>query len=365
VAVTELRNVTKSFGAVRVIEPLDLTVESGEFMVVVGPSGCGKSTLLRMIAGLEEVTAGTILIDDADVTGKEPSERGVAMVFQNYALYPHMTVRDNMSFGLEMAGVNKVEREQMVLNAASTLQLEDYLERKPKQLSGGQRQRVAIGRAIVRDPRVFLFVFDEPLSNLDAELRVQMRLEIARLHRELGATMIYVTHDQVEAMTLASRIVVMRNGRIEQVGTPAELYANPENTFVARFIGSPRMNLLQAFVHGHTDAGYALIDVPALGLERFAVPLFDAHATLPDKAVFGVRPEDFLTVADSDKSAIALNCEIVENLGSNVYMYNALSRDDSIVAALPRHAHPASGTTVYFRIADDTAYLFSTDGARL
>ena len=360
---TELVNVSKSLGPVQVIEPLDLAVESGEFLVVVGPSGCGKSTLLRMIAGLEPVSTGKVSIDGADVTGKEPAERGVAMVFQTYALYPHMTVRDNMSFGLEMARVPRAERDKLVLQAARTLQLEDYLDRKPRQLSGGQRQRVAIGRAIVRDPRVFLF--DEPLSNLDAELRVQMRLEIAKLHRELGATMIYVTHDQVEAMTLATRIVVLRDGRIEQVGTPTELYTNPANTFVARFIGSPRMNLLPAIVKDHAESGHALVDVPALSLTRFAVPLVNNHSKLAENAIFGIRPEDLIHVSHGDQTTISLNCEIVEDLGSNVYMYNAVSRDESIVAALPRHTYPAPGTTVHFRATEATACLFGTDGVRL
>lgn len=360
---TELTNISKSFGTVPVIQPLDLSVKSGEFMVVVGPSGCGKSTLLRLIAGLETPTTGHIMIDGTDVSNKEPSARGVAMVFQTYALYPHMSVRDNMSFGLEMAGVTKIERDQLVLQAAHTLQLEDYLDRKPKQLSGGQRQRVAIGRAIVRDPKVFLF--DEPLSNLDAELRVQMRLEIAKLHRELGSTMIYVTHDQVEAMTLATRIVVLNKGRIEQIGTPGELYSNPENTFVARFIGSPRMNLLPATVSGIADTGVALVDIPALNLEKLKVPLTKTHTTLPNNAVFGIRPEDFIYTTDNNESAVSLRCEIVEDLGNNVYMYNSVSRDDSIVAALPRYTHPTSGTSVYFRISEVSCYLFTTDGKRM
>ncbi|MGP1397665.1 MAG: ABC transporter ATP-binding protein [Inquilinaceae bacterium] len=362
-AVTELRHVSKTFGAVRVIEPLDLTVDSGEFMVVVGPSGCGKSTLLRMIAGLETVSGGTIHIDGVDVTGKEPADRGVAMVFQTYALYPHMTVRDNMAFGLEMAGVPKAERETLVRRAAATLQLENYLDRKPKQLSGGQRQRVAIGRTIVRDPKVFLF--DEPLSNLDAELRVQMRLEIARLHRELGATMIYVTHDQVEAMTLATRIVVLRGGRIEQVGAPAALYGDPDNVFVAGFIGSPRMNLVPARVIGPGSAGSALVAVPALGLDGFAVPLRDPHAPLPAEAIFGVRPEDLIVSDPEEPADLTLTCEVVENLGSSVFLYNAASRDDAIVAELPRGAHPARGDAVRFRVSDGTSYLFAEDGARL
>lgn len=362
-AVTELRQVSKTFGQVKVIEPLDLTVERGEFLVVVGPSGCGKSTLLRMIAGLEEVSGGTIAIDEMDVTKREPSERGVAMVFQTYALYPHMTVRDNMAFGLEMAGIPKAEREVLVGKAAATLQLEDYLDRKPKQLSGGQRQRVAIGRAIVRDPKVFLF--DEPLSNLDAELRVQMRLEIAKLHRELGATMIYVTHDQVEAMTLASRIVVLRSGRIEQIGPPAELYADPYNTFVAGFIGSPRMNLLDATVSGKDSGGKALVDVPALGLTGVPVPLRHADSSLPGPLTFGIRPEDLMLADSADAADFTLTCEIVEDLGSSVFLYNTASRENAVVAELPRGTSPRYGEHVPYQIMPDAGFLFGADGKRL
>ena len=250
-----LAGVTKSFGGVDVIKGVDLAIETGEFVVFVGPSGCGKSTLLRMIAGLESVSGGTISIGGREVTDEEPYDRGIAMVFQSYALYPHMTVAQNMGFALRLAGVPPAERRAAVEKAARVLQIEPLLDRKPAQLSGGQRQRVAIGRAIVREPRVFLF--DEPLSNLDAELRVQMRIEIARLHQALAATMIYVTHDQTEAMTLADRIVVLRAGRVEQVGRPTDLYDDPDNTFVAGFIGSPRMNILPAQATGpaEVDAG--------------------------------------------------------------------------------------------------------------
>ena len=237
----ELKNLRKSFGAFEVIKGVDLTIEAGEFCVFVGPSGCGKSTLLRMIAGLEEQTSGVIEIGGRDVSNSEPSDRGIAMVFQNYALYPHLTVRENIGFGLSLARTPKAEIARKVTEVAETLQLSDYLDRKPKELSGGQRQRVAIGRSIVRDPQVFLF--DEPLSNLDAALRTQMRIELTDLHKRLGSTMIYVTHDQVEAMTMADKIVVLNGGRIEQVGTPMELYNNPATPFVASFIGSPKMNL--------------------------------------------------------------------------------------------------------------------------
>jgi lactose/L-arabinose transport system ATP-binding protein len=240
--------VIKRYGATQVIHGVDLDIEDGEFCVFVGPSGCGKSTLLRMVAGLEETTEGRIAIGGRDVTHLDPAERGVAMVFQTYALYPHMTVAENMGFGLKMTGHPKAEIDAKVAEASRVLKLDDYLARKPKALSGGQRQRVAIGRAIVRGPEVFLF--DEPLSNLDAELRVEMRVEIARLHNEIGATMIYVTHDQVEAMTLADKIVVLRAGRIEQVGKPLDLYNDPDNRFVAGFIGSPAMNFFEGQQRG-------------------------------------------------------------------------------------------------------------------
>jgi ABC-type sugar transport system ATPase subunit len=241
-----LSDIRKSFGAVDVIKGIDLTIEDGEFCVFVGPSGCGKSTLLRLIAGLEEITSGRLEIGGADVTEAEPSKRGIAMVFQSYALYPHLTVRENIGFGLSLAGRPKEEIAAKVGAAASSLQLDQLLDRKPKALSGGQRQRVAIGRAIVRDPQVFLF--DEPLSNLDAALRAQMRLELTDLHRKLGTTMVYVTHDQVEAMTMADKIVVLNGGRIEQVGSPMELYNKPATPFVAGFIGSPKMNLFEGEV---------------------------------------------------------------------------------------------------------------------
>ncbi len=252
-----LENVSKSFGSTPVIHDLSLTVAEGEFCVFVGPSGCGKSTLLRLIAGLETATAGRIRIDGRDVTGLPPYDRGLSMVFQSYALYPHMTVRENIAFALRTARRPRDEIRTKVAEAARMLQLEDYLERKPAALSGGQRQRVAIGRAVVRNPSAFLF--DEPLSNLDAALRGDTRLEIARLHRELGATMVYVTHDQIEAMTLADRIIVLDAGRIMQAGSPRELYERPANTFVARFIGSPRMNLLPAAAFPDAPAGSALI----------------------------------------------------------------------------------------------------------
>jgi multiple sugar transport system ATP-binding protein len=239
----QLEKISKSFGDTKVIHPLDLTIEDGEFAVFVGPSGCGKSTLLRLIAGLEDVSGGTIRNDGTDATDLPPAKRGLAMVFQSYALYPHMTVRKNIDFPMKMAGMDRAERKRRIENAASVLNLTDYLDRRPGQLSGGQRQRVAIGRAIVREPDAFLF--DEPLSNLDAALRVGMRIEISELHKRLATTMVYVTHDQIEAMTMADKIVVLNAGRIEQVGSPLELYHTPRNIFVAGFIGSPTMNLIE------------------------------------------------------------------------------------------------------------------------
>ena len=270
-ATVELQQLRKSYEATEVIKGVDLTLRDGDLTVFVGPSGCGKSTLLRMIAGLEEITSGTLLIDGERVNDVPPAKRGLALVFQSYALYPHMTVAENMSFSLKLAGISKQEREAKVLETARILHLEPLLQRKPKDLSGGQRQRVAIGRAIVRNPKVFLF--DEPLSNLDAALRVHMRLELTKLHRQLGATMIYVTHDQVEAMTMADQIVVLHAGAVEQCGSPMELYRSPKNLFVAGFIGSPRMNFLQATVQQIDASGCAFkIGDSLLRFEDLASP---------------------------------------------------------------------------------------------
>ena len=306
-----LSNVVKRFGETQVIHDVDLRVNSGEFVVFVGPSGCGKSTLLRMIAGLEETTGGTVHIGERDVTHVDAAKRGVAMVFQTYALYPHMTVEENMSFGLKMGDMSKADAKAKVTEAARVLKLDQLLNRKPKALSGGQRQRVAIGRAIVREPEVFLF--DEPLSNLDAELRVQMRLEIARLHNNLAATMIYVTHDQVEAMTLADKIVVLRDGRVEQAGSPITLYEDPDNLFVAQFIGSPRMNLFRATAEA--DGTLALTD---FGNARFRPP-----TTTPIDAgrevLVGIRPEQFEPQSGVE---LGLTIDVVENLGGLSYAYS-------------------------------------------
>tara|TARA_R110002020_G_scaffold233050_14_gene444773 strand:- start:83 stop:1171 length:1089 start_codon:yes stop_codon:yes gene_type:complete len=357
-----LRGVRKVFGDTEVIPPLDLSIEAGEFVVFVGPSGCGKSTLLRIIAGLEDPTEGTIEIAGRDVTTAEPADRRLAMVFQTYALYPHMNVAENMAFGLEMAKVPKAERTTAVDRAAGILQITELLDRKPRELSGGQRQRVAIGRAIVRDPALFLF--DEPLSNLDAELRVQMRLEIARLHSGLSATMIYVTHDQTEAMTMADRIVVLRKGVIEQVGRPADLYGDPDNIFVAGFIGSPRMNFLPATIKGRAPTGAALIDVPRLGLTGLEVPLRRDRVDLPSEVTLGLRPEDF-TEPDLGDQQVSLTAEVVENLGGTAYLYTNAGRDDAVVAEVPRRSLPSTGDSVAFGIRGGDCFLFDTDGARI
>ena len=306
-----LRDVRKSFGEVKVIHGVDLDIESGEFVVFVGPSGCGKSTLLRLVAGLEEVTDGSIRIGERDVTRVEPSERGVAMVFQTYALYPHMTVAQNMGFGLKMTGHPADEVDRKVARAAQILQLEQLLDRLPKALSGGQRQRVAIGRAIVRQPDVFLF--DEPLSNLDAELRVDMRLQIAKLHQSMSATMIYVTHDQVEAMTLADKIVVLRAGRVEQVGSPLHLYDDPDNVFVAGFIGSPKMN----FMSGHIGSldGSAIVELDDY---ETSVPMPVASAHADQRVVLGIRPEHF---TPEGAVRFSTRIDVIEHLGGASYFY--------------------------------------------
>jgi lactose/L-arabinose transport system ATP-binding protein len=312
-----LQGAIKRYGEVQVIHGIDLHVEDGEFCVFVGPSGCGKSTLLRMIAGLEETSEGTISIGDRDVTRADPSERGVAMVFQTYALYPHMTVEQNMGFGLKMNGVPKAEVAAKVKGASDILKLDEYLKRKPANLSGGQRQRVAIGRAIVRGPEVFLF--DEPLSNLDAELRVEMRVEIARLHKEIGATMIYVTHDQVEAMTLADKIVVLRAGHIEQVGAPLDLYRDPDNRFVAGFIGSPAMNFLKGTV---ADGGVAL---PALGRTVAVDVALPASGT---EVILGIRPEHI----EVQRGQGGLSADLSEALGGVSYLHLATHTEERIIA---------------------------------
>jgi lactose/L-arabinose transport system ATP-binding protein len=338
-----LNKVIKKYGDAQVIHGVDLTIEDGEFCVFVGPSGCGKSTLLRMVAGLEETTSGAIRIGSRDVTRADPSERGVAMVFQTYALYPHMTVAENMGFGLKMTGHPANEIASKVKEASRILKLDDYLTRKPKALSGGQRQRVAIGRAIVRGPEVFLF--DEPLSNLDAELRVEMRVEISRLHREIGATMIYVTHDQVEAMTLADKIVVLRAGRIEQVGRPLDLYRDPDNRFVAGFIGSPAMNFINAKVDGPgraTCPGLAAV-VPS----TVALPGAGAAVTL------GLRPQHLAI----NLAGFTHKVEMTEALGGTSFIHLSASTSEKLVVEAHDDVVIDRGTMV--GLTFDPAYVLA------
>ncbi|MFA5580562.1 MAG: sn-glycerol-3-phosphate ABC transporter ATP-binding protein UgpC [Paracoccaceae bacterium] len=307
----EIENITKSYDGNQVVHGLNFGIEDGQFVVIVGPSGCGKSTLLRMIAGLETITGGELRIDGARVNETEPADRGCAMVFQNYALYPHMTVRENMGYPLKITGLPKDAREQRVREAASILALDDYLDRRPAQLSGGQRQRVAMGRAIVREPKVFLF--DEPLSNLDAKLRVQMRIEIRRLHKRLGATSIFVTHDQVEAMTLADKLVVMNGGHIEQVGRPEDVYRRPASTFVASFMGAPAMNLFPARIVD--DRHVALEGLP----DHLVAFEGRAPAGMRD-VILGIRPED-ITIAPGNAGSLHATIDLVEELGSSRVAY--------------------------------------------
>ena len=338
-----LNQAIKRYGDVQVIHGIDLQIEDGEFCVFVGPSGCGKSTLLRMIAGLEETSDGKIAIGPRDVTHMDPSERGVAMVFQTYALYPHMSVEDNMGFGLKMNGVPKAEIKEKVRQASDILKLDQFLARKPKALSGGQRQRVAIGRAIVRGPEVFLF--DEPLSNLDAELRVEMRVEIARLHKEIGATMIYVTHDQVEAMTLADKIVVLRLGNIEQVGAPLELYRDPDNKFVAGFIGSPAMNFLSGTV---VEGG---VEVPGLG----RVVAVDANLPAAGTSVIiGIRPEHIEVQIGQG----ALKAELSEALGGVSYLHLDTPTGERIIVEERGDERANEGDTVDITFETRRVYVF-------
>jgi sn-glycerol 3-phosphate transport system ATP-binding protein len=346
-AKVELRNVSKSYGANAVIHGVDVAVADGEFIVIVGPSGCGKSTLLRMVAGLEEVTAGEILIGDRLVNKLEPKDRDIAMVFQNYALYPHMSVFDNMAYGLRIRGLAKTDVAERVNRAAEILELGPLLPRKPRALSGGQRQRVAMGRAIVREPAVFLF--DEPLSNLDAKLRVQMRFEIQKLHRRLSTTSLYVTHDQVEAMTLAQRMIVMNAGRAEQIGTPMEVYENPETLFVAGFIGSPAMNILP----GRAEAdGCIALDRGGRARSRVALDAGRAVAV-------GIRPEQLAPCAPAD-AFVSGRVEMVEQLGADTLVHVAHGAEH-VVARVPQSMHPAVDSIL--PLAADPARVYIFDGA--
>ena len=350
-AEVRIRDLRKSYGALSVVHGVDVTIPDGKFVVMVGPSGCGKSTLLRMIAGLESITSGTISIGERVVNNLPPAERDIAMVFQNYALYPHKTVAANMGFPLKMAGLDKAKITEQVARAAEILGLTPYLGRYPRELSGGQRQRVAMGRAIVRNPQVFLF--DEPLSNLDAKLRVQMRAEIRELHQRLGTTTVYVTHDQIEAMTMADQILVLREGRIAQMGAPLELYDRPANVFVAGFIGSPAMNLLEGVVR--PDG--ASVDVAGVAL---AAPKL-ASLTAGRKVTFGIRPEHL----ELDPTGFAATVVVIEPTGSETHVVLRLGQSDIVAVFRERHAF-APGQTVHLRANPAHIHMFDTgSGMRL
>lgn len=347
-ATVELKQVKKRFGPVEVIHGVSVDIADGEFIVIVGPSGCGKSTLLRMVAGLETVSDGEVAIGGARVNDKEPMDRDIAMVFQNYALYPHMSVRQNMAYSLKIAGVEKSETERKVQEAAKLLQLEPFLDRKPKQLSGGQRQRVAMGRAIVREPAVFLF--DEPLSNLDAKLRVQMRLEIRELQSKLGVTALYVTHDQVEAMTMADRMIVMNEGTAEQIGTPLDVYERPQTVFAAQFIGSPSMNIID----GSIADGKATLQNGAV---------LDCKCKHSGEALIGIRPEHVFV--DSD-GPLKLQVSFAEPLGANTLLHGRLEGSDSAFTASLQGVHqvPASAKLVSLSIVADNIHVFDKQGEK-
>ncbi|WP_425101057.1 ABC transporter ATP-binding protein [Tropicibacter sp. S64] len=353
----QLRGLGKSFGALQVIRGIDLDIAHGELVVFVGPSGCGKSTLLRMIAGLEAITQGTLLIGGDVCNGLEPRDRGIAMVFQSYALYPHMSVYDNVGFSLKLARVPQAERDAKIREVAQILHMEHLLDRRPAQLSGGQRQRVAIGRAIVRHPKVFLF--DEPLSNLDASLRVEMRMEIARLHNELGATMIYVTHDQVEAMTLADRIVVMNQGSVQQVGTPLDLYRKPANMFVAGFIGSPRMNFIQAEITVGATGQVFLSSQDLL-----PTPIKASAGELARKVVLGIRPQQLHT-NPTGAPVLSTTVDLIERLGDRTIVNLRLQSGQKLLAELDGGASIALGQRLDVHFDPEQTNLFDIEGTRI
>lgn len=348
----KLSKVNKFFDDVQTIFDVDLDIQDGEFVVFVGPSGCGKSTLLRLIAGLETITTGDIQIGERVVNKLDPSKRGIAMVFQSYALYPHMTVRQNMSIGLKVSGVPATEIEQKVNEAAKILQLDALMERKPSQLSGGQRQRVAIGRAIVRNPDVFLF--DEPLSNLDAELRVQMRLEISALHEQIGSTMIYVTHDQVEAMTMADKIVVLKAGKVEQVGTPMELYHNPINQFVAGFIGSPKMNFIPLTLESQSGRDVTLITVDG---EVVQLTLQDDQQLDDVPMSLGIRPEH-IAFGGEHSVDLKLTINAVELLGGTSYVHASQGKSQELVIEVRSDDVPKRHSEAHFSFCPSKCHLF-------
>jgi ABC-type sugar transport system ATPase subunit len=354
-----LSNIVKHFGKTEVIHGVDLEVADGEFVVLVGPSGCGKSTLLRIIAGLEEVSEGEVYIGGKLMNTVDPAKRGVAMVFQSYALYPHMSVADNMGFGLRMAGRPKQEIRERVARAADILHLTPYLKRRPKELSGGQKQRVAIGRAIVREPEIFLF--DEPLSNLDAELRVQMRIELSKLHSGLQTTMVYVTHDQVEAMTLAEKIVVLNDGKVEQIGSPRDLYSRPANLFVAGFIGAPRMNFLKVKV---VEAHYGAVTIASddfLG-NSLEIPVTSSSDVAPGaEATLGVRPEHLTVVPQANGKGV-LTIEVVETLGESTYVHGITPANNRLTIGLRGFNDLRHADSVGFDFELENAHLFDATG---
>ena len=346
-----LEDVVKVFGKTKVVHEVCAQFEDGEFVVIVGPSGCGKSTVLRMIAGLEEVTAGKVFIGDELVNNIEPKDRRIAMVFQNYALYPHMSVFNNMAYGLKLQKHSKAEIKRRVNEAADLLQLGDYLKRKPRQLSGGQRQRVAMGRALVRKPAVFLF--DEPLSNLDAKLRHQMRVELKKLHKELGTTMIYVTHDQVEAMTLADKIVVINDGRIEQIGSPDDIYHDPASRFVAGFIGSPPMNIFTGQLEND-----GRLQLPG----GYSITLNEAASQSTGQVLVGIRPEKVILTNEEAAGSHAVKIDFVEKLGAGELLYSHVG-EEQLVVSLPTSDQPAKLTVngCFARFAPENLYFFSPE----
>ncbi len=353
-ATLKLTDIRKSYGAAQVIKGVDLEIENGEFVVFVGPSGCGKSTLLRMISGLEDITSGTLEIDGKVVNDLPPKERGIAMVFQSYAIFPHMTVRENVAFGLTIARASKAEKEEKVMEAARILQMEHLLDRRPSQLSGGQRQRVAIGRAIVRKPKVFLF--DEPLSNLDAALRMDMRMEIGKLHEQLDATMIYVTHDQVEAMTLADKIVVLKDGKVMQVGSPMELYHEPANRFVAGFLGAPSMNFVEVDVQS-SDADKAQVTNAALE------PIAVAHRNRINggaRAVLGIRPQH-VRAAEPGKGMLHGQVTLTERLGAETVVDLKLKDGTKFIATFGEDKVFEAGESVDLTFDPVQAHLFASE----
>ena len=354
-ATLDLKNISKSFGEAKVLHDIDLAIRDKEFVVFVGPSGCGKSTLLRIIAGLEEATEGKIVIGDKDVSNAPPVERGISMVFQSYALYPHLSVFENIAFPLRVQKLSKSDIQQRVGKAAEILQLTDKLDLKPGQLSGGQRQRVAIGRSIVREPRVFLF--DEPLSNLDAALRGDMRVELSQLHRDLDATMVYVTHDQIEAMTMADRIVVLNDGRIEQFGTPMELYHHPATKFVAGFIGQPNMNFVSATVDA-IDSGGVSVSLKSGGTLK--LPVEPGSLKVGDQVEVGIRPED-----TSEGSGIDMNGRVLERLGGATIAYGSLNDGTNFCASLDGVTSAREGQTHSLSVNPADCHLFDSDGSVL